>query len=194
MKYDIVLAGVGGQGILTIAIILDRAAHASGLYFKQCEVHGMSQRGGAVESHVRISSQEIHSDLIPESQADLILSTEPLEALRYLSFLKPEGRIITSTAPFRNIATYPDEQQLLAALKALPNCTLIDTTALCQQAGNPRSQNLIMLGAALPHIDLPVAAVEQEIQNLFASKSEPVRSSNLTAFRLGMEQTRPQLS
>ncbi|OIP95154.1 indolepyruvate oxidoreductase [Candidatus Wirthbacteria bacterium CG2_30_54_11] len=187
MKYDIILAGVGGQGVLTIAAVLDRAAHAMGLYFKQCEVHGISQRGGAVKSHVRISSEQIASDLIPEGTADLIVSTEPLESLRYLSFLSPAGRVITSSTSFRNMANYPDETQLLAAIEALPRAVLLDGGALATQAGSLRSQNLVMLGALLPFVELDKDEVEKQIEALFTGKSETVRTANLKAFRLGYE-------
>ena len=87
MKTDIILCGVGGQGILSIATVLGQAATASGLYLKQAEVHGMSQRGGDVQSNLRLSTERIWSDLIPKGQADLIISMEPMEALRYLPYL-----------------------------------------------------------------------------------------------------------
>ena len=187
MHYDIILAGVGGQGILTIATILDRTAHSMGLHFKQCEVHGMSQRGGAVESHVRISSESIASDLIPEGTADIILSSEPLESLRYLSFLSPSGRVITSSTPFKNMASYPDETALLNAIKALPRALLVDAGALATQAGSVRSQNLVMLGALMPFVKLDKAEVEKQIEALFADKSETIRNANQKAFQFGYE-------
>lgn len=109
MKSDIVLAGVGGQGILTIATILGAAALAENLYLKQAEVHGMSQRGGDVQSNLRIGSEPIHSDLIPLGGADLIVSLEPMEALRYLPFLSKNGWVVSSTLPFVNIDNYPEQ-------------------------------------------------------------------------------------
>ena len=99
MKKDIILAGVGGQGILSIATVIGQAALAEGWYLKQAEVHGMSQRGGEVQSHLRISTEPIWSDLIPQGKADIILSLEPLEALRYVPWLAPEGCVVTSSVP-----------------------------------------------------------------------------------------------
>ena len=84
MKQDIILSGVGGQGILSIATIIGEAATQAGLTLKQAEVHGMSQRGGDVQSNLRTSSDEILSDLIPQGAADIIISLEPMEALRYV--------------------------------------------------------------------------------------------------------------
>ena len=109
MKTDIILSGVGGQGILSIATVIGEAALNEGLYIKQAEVHGMSQRGGDVQSNLRISSDPIHSDLIALGKADIIISLEPMEALRYVNYLAPTGWIITNTTPFVNIPNYPDQ-------------------------------------------------------------------------------------
>ncbi|MCD4681496.1 MAG: 2-oxoacid:acceptor oxidoreductase family protein, partial [Bacteroidales bacterium] len=103
MKKDIILAGVGGQGILSIAAIIGYAAVNTGLFLKQAEVHGMSQRGGDVQSNLRLSDKEIASDLIPKGKADLIISVEPMESLRYLPWLSTEGWLITNTNPYINI-------------------------------------------------------------------------------------------
>jgi indolepyruvate ferredoxin oxidoreductase beta subunit len=99
MKTDIILAGVGGQGILSIAAVIGSAAVEENLFIKQTEVHGMSQRGGDVQSHLRISDQAIASDLIPLGRADLIISLEPMEALRYLPYLKKDVWIVTKSKP-----------------------------------------------------------------------------------------------
>jgi len=148
MKQDIILAGVGGQGILTIANIIDYAAQISGLFFKQAEVHGMSQRGGAVQSHVRLSDEEIFSDLIPKGAADLILSVEPLEALRYIDHLHREGQIVVSSNPYVNIPDYPDLDKVLDAIRQSGDHVIVDSAKLSRDAGSPRSQNIVMLGAA----------------------------------------------
>ena len=113
MQNDIILAGVGGQGILSIAAVIGMAALDNGLFVKQSEVHGMSQRGGAVLSHLRLSDKEIYSSLIPDGEADMILSVEPMELLRYLPFLKKEGYLISNIKPVKNIPNYPKKKILL---------------------------------------------------------------------------------
>ena len=129
MKQDIILAGVGGQGILSIATVIGSAALQQGLYIKQAEVHGMSQRGGDVQSHLRLSSDPIHSDLIPHGGADMIVSLEPMEALRYLPFLAPDGWVVANTVPFQNIPNYPELDRVLAELKRLPQAVVLDVEA-----------------------------------------------------------------
>lgn len=109
MKKDIILCGVGGQGILSIATVIGEAATKAGLYLKQAEVHGMSQRGGDVQSNLRLSTETIWSDLIPQGGADVVISMEPMESLRYLPYLAKTGVIVTSCKPFINIPNYPDE-------------------------------------------------------------------------------------
>ena len=155
MKKDIILAGVGGQGILTIAKVIGIAALENGLYLKQAEVHGMSQRGGDVQSGLRLSSDPIHSDLIPLGSADLIISMEPMEALRYLPWLAPDGQIITNTVPLVNIVNYPETEALDAEFDALgERVTAFDSDEIARAAGSPRSANIVLLGAASPYLDL----------------------------------------
>ena len=119
MKRDIILSGVGGQGILSIATVIGRAALAEGLQIKQAEVHGMSQRGGDVQSNLRISSSAIRSDLIPRGAADLIVSMEPMEALRYLPWLADDGWVITGITPLINIPNYPEGEALRRPVDSL---------------------------------------------------------------------------
>jgi indolepyruvate ferredoxin oxidoreductase, beta subunit len=119
MKTDIILAGVGGQGILTIAATIGMAAVNKNLYLKQAEVHGMSQRGGDVQSNLRISDKPIYSDLIAKGCADIILSVEPMEALRYLPYLKKGGYVITNIVPFKNIPDYPETESILETDKRI---------------------------------------------------------------------------
>lgn len=187
MKSDIVLAGVGGQGILTIATILGAAALKEDLYLKQAEVHGMSQRGGDVQSNLRISSNPIHSDLIPLGGADLIVSLEPMEALRYLPFLGREGWIVTNTAPFVNIDNYPEQAAIEEELARCPRVVSFDMDALAKEVASARSSNLVLLGAASPFIDIAPEKIEDAIRALFIPKGEKVVDANIAAFRAGRE-------
>lgn len=183
MERNIIIAGVGGQGILTIATILDMAAMHAGLNIKQAEVHGMSQRGGEVQTHLRIADGQIFSDLIPMGQADLILSVEPLESLRYLPYLKKDGAIVTSDEPFKNIDNYPDEQKVLDTVrKSAENVVFVDATKIANELGNPKSYNIVMLGAAARFIGISNADFEWAIGNLFGSKGQEVVDLNIKAF------------
>ena len=192
MKKDIILSGVGGQGILSIATVIGRAALAEGLQIKQAEVHGMSQRGGDVQSHLRISSSEIRSDLIPRGAADLIISLEPMESLRYLPWLAAEGWVVTNTVPVVNIPNYPDEAALQAELKALPQVVTLDADALAREAGSPRSANMALLGAAAPLLGIDAGRLEAGIRDIFARKGEAIVEANLAVFRAGYETARKQ--
>lgn len=187
MNKNIIIAGVGGQGILTIASIIDLAAMNLGLHVKQAEVHGMSQRGGAVESHLRISSEEIYSDLIPLGKADLILSIEPMEALRYLPFLSPEGVIVTATEPYKNIPGYPDEGRLMETIKESATHRPVEAELLAKKAGSPKTFNVVMLGAAAPYLEIEAKELEKAIELLFKRKGEEIINMNIKAFRLGKE-------
>jgi indolepyruvate ferredoxin oxidoreductase beta subunit len=185
MKQDIILAGVGGQGILSIAFVIDNAALKQGLDFKQAEVHGMAQRGGAVQSHLRISDKPVFSDLIPRGAADMILSVEPMECLRYLDYLSPEGIVVTSLSPFVNIPDYPEMQKVLGAIETVANKVLVDSDKLAKEAGSPKAQNMVMLGAASPHLILEETNLKEFIRVLFAHRGERIVEMNLKAFDLG---------
>lgn len=187
MQKNILIAGVGGQGILTIASIIDLAAMNLGLNLKQAEVHGMSQRGGAVESHLRISSKEIYSDLIPMGKADLILSIEPMESLRYLPFLSPDGIIVTATEPYENINKYPDLQELLKSIQNSASSMLVEAKSIAKEAGSPRVYNIALLGAASPYIGIDSEELEKAIEMYFEIKGDKIVTMNLKAFRLGKE-------
>jgi len=184
-KQDIILAGVGGQGILSIAFVIDSAAMEDGLRVKQAEVHGMAQRGGAVTSHLRLSRDRIWSDLIPQGSADLILSVEPLEALRYLEYLRPDGRVVTSSTPFVNIPDYPDKAALLARIRALPGSVVVDSEALAKEAGSSRAQNTVMLGAAAKFLMPGQESLRRFIRVLFEKRGDKILDANLKAFELG---------
>lgn len=187
MKSDIILAGVGGQGILSIATILGAAALAEGLCLKQAEVHGMSQRGGDVMSCLRLSSSPIASDLIPQGKADIIVSLEPMEALRYLAYLSPEGWIVTNTVPVVNISNYPDYGELTATLENRQRTVAFDMDEVAKEVATVRASNMVLLGAATPFIGIPTDKIEEGIRTVFAPKGEKIVESNLAAFRAGME-------
>ena len=191
MKKNIILSGVGGQGILSIATVIGEAATAAGLHLKQAEVHGMSQRGGDVQSNLRLSTEEIFSDLIPQGKADLIISMEPMEALRYVPFLDKEGWVISSSEPFVNIPDYPDTEALLKELKALPHVALLETEAIAKQNSMPKSANMILLGMAAPFIKiLSPEQLRDAIGRIFAAKGEKVVEDNRKAFDIGLEAVR----
>ena len=187
MKTDIILCGVGGQGILSIATIIGEAAMNENLYIKQAEVHGMSQRGGDVQSNLRISSEPIASDLIAKGGADVIISMEPMEALRYLPFLKKEGWIITSATPFKNIPNYPDMEVINGDLAKLPNVISIDIEQMAKDNGVPRSANVILLGAAQKALGIEYEKLEEAIRRVFARKGDAIVEANIKALALGRE-------
>ena len=187
MKKDIILAGVGGQGILTIATIIGDAAAAAGVNLKQAEVHGMSQRGGDVQSNLRLSTEAIYSDLIKQGAADMIISMEPMEALRYLPYLSEEGVVVTSSNAFKNIPNYPDEEALMSELQALPRVSSLPIEDLAKQNSMPKSANVVLLGMAAKHIEiLSPKQLRESIKRVFASKGEKIVEMNCQAFDLGL--------
>ncbi len=190
MKKDIILAGVGGQGILTIATIIGDAATVAGLHLKQAEVHGMSQRGGDVQSNLRLSTDPIYSDLIRQGAADLIISMEPMEALRYLPYLSKEGWIVSSSHPFKNIPNYPDEAALADELAALPHVVTLPIEEVAKEHSLPKSANMVLLGMAARYMEiLSPEQLRESIARVFAAKGEKVVADNLKAFDLGLEAT-----
>jgi len=186
MKKNIILAGVGGQGILSIATVIGEAALAENLYLKQAEVHGMSQRGGDVQSNLRLSSDPIASDLIPMGGCDLIISLEPMEALRYVEYLSPEGWIVTSSAPFVNIPNYPEMEAVMARLEAVGHVVSLDVEALAKEAGAPaQAANMVLLGAAIPMLDIDHDKMIDGVRRVFARKGEAIVASNVAAVEAG---------
>jgi indolepyruvate ferredoxin oxidoreductase beta subunit len=185
MKNDIILAGVGGQGILTIATIVGQAAVSRALRVKQSEVHGMAQRGGAVVAHLRLSSALIYSDLIAPGTADVVLSVEPMEALRQAYNLRAGGVLLANTEAVRNIADYPDEAALLGELRSLPRSLVLDAGAMAKACGSARAMNIVMLGALSPFLDLPEEVLTETIRQTFARKGDDVVTANLRAFAAG---------
>lgn len=191
MKVDIILAGVGGQGVLSIAAIIGVAAVEAGLRLKQAEVHGMSQRGGAVQSHLRLADRPIHSDLIPQGAADMIVAMEPMEALRYVAHLAPEGIIISDRAPVQNFPDYPALEAVYAALERFPRVRLIDAEGIAKAMRAPRATNMVLLGAASVYVPLAAEALEAAIGAVFGRKGEPVVAENVEAFRRGRAAVEP---
>lgn len=185
MKFDLVIGGVGGQGVLSIAWVIDHAAHAAGLHLKQSEVHGMAQRGGAVSAFVRLSEQPVASDLIADGAASLLLSVEPLEALRYTRLLRPDGWIVTDLTPMVNVSNYPDSAALYRVLFSAPHLVALDATRLAQKAGTVKAQNMVVLGAAASLLPLPTELLEQQVRSLFEAKGERIVKANVAAFRKG---------
>jgi len=185
MRYDIVLAGVGGQGVLSMAALIGRAAVTSGLVAKQSEVHGMAQRGGAVQAHLRLADGPIDSDLIPRGAADLILSLEPVEGLRYLPWLAPAGSLVTSANAFVNIPDYPPTEQVLARVRALPHAIVVEAERVAEESGDLLAVNTVMVGAASTLLPLDPAALEDAVRTTFARKGEATLAANLAAFAAG---------
>jgi len=188
MKYDVLLAGVGGQGVLSLAACIAAGAMKAGLAVRQSEVHGMAQRGGAVLAHLRLADRPIYSDLIPRGTADLILGMDPLESLRYLAYLAPGGVLVTATEPFVNIPDYPDGGELLAAIGRLPRHRLVAAAALARQAGSARAANMVLVGAASGYLPIERGKLEQAIAEMFAGKGEEVAAANRKAFAAGLAQ------
>ena len=188
MKYDVILAGVGGQGVLSVAACIATGAMKAGLAVRQSEVHGMAQRGGAVQAHLRLADRAIASDLVPRGAADMILGMDPLESLRFLPYLAPDGVLVTSTEPFANIPDYPDVGELLAAVRRLPRHRLVDAPALAREAGSARAANIALVGAASEFLPVGRGMLEQAVAEMFAAKGEAVVAANLKAFAAGLRQ------
>lgn len=194
MKTDIILSGVGGQGIVTIAATIGYAALQENMHLKQSEVHGMSQRGGAVQSHLRISDKDIASDLIPHGKADLILSVEPMESLRHLPFLSKDGWLVTNTTPFINIPNYPKIETVIEEISKIKNHIAIDADKMAKEIKSPKSSNIIILGAAVPFLSVDIEKIKKSITTIFNKKGADVVEKNLKALELGYEYTKSKIN
>ena len=190
MKKDIILCGVGGQGILSIATVIGEAATRAGLNLKQAEVHGMSQRGGDVQSHLRLSDKTIYSDLIAQGGADMIISMEPMESLRYLPYLAKDGKIVTGSKAFVNIPNYPEAEALKEELAKYPNVILVDVEGLAAENNMKKSGNMILLGAASKALGLDIKLLENAVATVFASKGDEVVEMNKKALAIGVENSK----
>ena len=183
MTKNVMIVGVGGQGSLLASKLLGHLLLKEGYDVKVSEVHGMSQRGGDVQSHLRLSTEPIWSDLIPMASADVIISMEPMESLRYLEYLSPEGTVVTGSVPFVNIPNYPDETALQSELDALPHVVKNDIEAVAKDCNGARGANMVLLGMAAPHIGiLSVEQLREAIKVVFARKGEAVVEANLRCF------------
>ena len=187
MKCDIILAGVGGQGVLSVSAVIASSAMQEGLHVKQSEVHGMSQRGGAVLAHLRISDQPIASDLIPRGTAAIVLSMEPLESLRYLEYLAPTGTVITASTPVDNIVDYPPVDQVLAQVRQIASAFIVDAGQLARQAGSARAMNMVIVGAASHWLPVKMETLEAFARSVFAAKGGKVVETNIKALRAGRD-------
>lgn len=187
MKKDIILSGVGGQGILSIATVIGQAALKDGLYMKQAEVHGMSQRGGDVQSNLRISNKPIASDLIPLGKCDLIISLEPMEGLRYLPYLHPEGWLVTNNTPFINIPNYPVEADLMEEINKLPHKVILNVDQIAKEIGTVRVANMVLLGATTPFLGIDYIKIQDSIRDIFSRKGEAIVEMNLKALEAGKQ-------
>jgi len=186
VRRDIILAGVGGQGILTLAVLIVNAAMREGLNVRQAEVHGMSQRGGAVEAHVRLSDGPLFSNLVAKGRADLILATEPLEALRQIDYLSPGGLIVTNSATVENIPNYPPHEELIKLLQGCGRKVyLIDAAVVAKEAGTARAQNVVLIGAASEFVGLRPESLQAAVSEMFAKRKKDLVDMNLRALRLG---------
>ena len=187
MKKDIILSGVGGQGILSIAAVISEAALKEGLYIKQSEVHGMSQRGGDVQSNLRISDKMIASDLIALGQADMIISLEPMESLRYFPYLKKDGWVVTNSQPFINIPNYPDMDKIICEIEKLQNKVILDVESIAKELGSVRVANMVMLGAATPFLSIDYNKIADGIRSIFTRKNDEIIELNLKALHAGFD-------
>jgi indolepyruvate ferredoxin oxidoreductase, beta subunit len=187
MKYDIVLSGVGGQGVLTVAAVISSCAMDNGLFVEQAEVHGMAQRGGAVMASVRISDSTIHSKQISKGTADLLLSLEPLESLRYLDYINPKSSLVTDKNPKKNIPDYPPLDELLDKIRSIPNAIIVDADKIAKDLGSSKAANIVLVGACAADLPVSIKSIENTIKNFFAGKGDEIIELNIKAFRAGLE-------
>jgi indolepyruvate ferredoxin oxidoreductase beta subunit len=183
--HGIVLSGVGGQGVLSLAQILLEALRRSGLQALQSEIHGMSQRGGSVHAQDCFSSLPLTSPIIEEGRADLLIALEPLEALRYVSMLAIHGHLVVSEEPQVNMEGYPPLDDVYAALKAVPGAPLVDTEDLARRLNHRQAGGMVLLGMASKFLPVAASVWREVISQRFESKGPRVTEKNLEAFEVG---------
>ena len=187
---DVIIVGVGGQGILTCSNILAKASINAGLNVLTSEVHGMAQRGGSVEVHVRIG--DVHSPLIPFGSADVMIALEPVEALRKVEFVGEDSIVLMNVRPIipvsvtLGMAKYPSVEDVVERLKGLVKRVIkIDALDVAKRAGDVRTANVVMLGAFVKHTNLfTIEEVERAIREVLP---ENVHYVNVKALRFGYE-------
>jgi len=186
-SFDILIVGIGGQGTILASNILGEACLIEGRHVKGAETHGMAQRGGSVESHIRIDG--LYGPLIPPGQGDLLISFDLLEALRYSHFLKNEGKMVVNrhlvlpTSVFTQKLPVPTQDEIIEALKKHSLC-LLDADKMAEEAGSPLSQNVVMLGAASPSIPISPESLINAVKRLVPKKTVDI---NVKAFEMGRE-------
>ncbi len=183
--YKVIIAGVGGQGAVTVAQLVMRAAWKAGHHALQSEVHGMSQRGGAVNAQVLFDKEPVTSPLIMEGTGDVLIGMEPLESLRYLSLLKTDAKLAVSNKPIINMDNYPDTDKLFHDLENISGVTLVDTDKHAKELGNPRAGNIILLGLASKELPIEVDVWNSVLQERFGAKGQDVVDKNMAAFEFG---------
>ena len=188
MKKSVLFTGVGGQGVLTVANILAKAALEEGFHVLTSEVHGMAQRGGSVVCHVRIGN--IHSPLIPDGGADAIVSMEPLEALRHIEKISKDGIVLTDITPVipPNVsigkAVYPPLEKIFGEMAKKCKLVKIDALKIAKEAGNAITRNIVMLGA-LAEMDVFPVSKEKILSMVKKSVPEKYVALNEKAFVMG---------
>ncbi|WP_456467889.1 indolepyruvate ferredoxin oxidoreductase subunit beta [Archaeoglobus sp.] len=194
MKLNVVIVGVGGQGALTTSGILARAAMKAGLNVITAETHGMAQRGGSVEVHVRIG--DVKAPLIPEGKADVMIALEPSEALRYSKFLNSKSIVILNTKKIippsvtAGTGTYPELDEILTELRKItPRVIAVNASEIAEKAGNILATNVVVIGMLLGYFPMPfkIEHVEEVIREVMPDK---IVDLNLRALKMGYESTK----
>ena len=183
--HGIVLSGVGGQGVLSLAQIVLEALRRSGFHALQSEIHGMSQRGGSVHAQVCFSEVPLTSPIIDEGCAELLIALEPLEALRYVAMLRMDGHLVVSEEPQVNMEGYPPLDDVYAALKAVRGAHLLDTEDLARRLNHRQAGGMALLGMASRHLPVPEATWHAVITERFEAKGARIIEKNLEAFEAG---------
>ena len=183
--FGVIVAGVGGQGAITLAQLVLGAAWKSGFFVHQSEVHGMSQRGGSVNAHILFDKKEVSSPVVMEGAGNLLIGMEPLETLRYLSLLRKDAEVVSSVIPIKNMAEYPDVDKILSELKSVPGVTLVDTDKYSKELSNKKAGNIILLGIASKHMPISKKMWHEVIKERFEGKGEKIIDKNIEAFEFG---------
>lgn len=193
MKTDVLITGVGGQGILLTSMVIGRAATKAGMTVRSSETHGMAQRGGGVVSHVRMG--DVHSPLIPKGGADFLIAFEPLEAIRNADFIKDGCYAVVNTHPIRptgskkKIGHYPPIEDILMALMEFSQTIPIEATELAKEAGNPLTLNVVLLGAVTALKGFPINE-EDMVKMIKGSVPPKALEANMNAFELGAKEVK----